>query len=92
MGIRVDSAAESGSRIHPTYDSLIAKVVAWGRDRGEATARMRRALLELESRGLPTTREFHLRVLDHPGWQRGAATTNFLDHHPEVLPPPAEPI
>ena len=40
MGIRVDSAAESGAAIPPTYDSLIAKLVAWGRDRPEAAARM----------------------------------------------------
>src|SRR5919112_441680 len=92
MGVRVDSAAECGSRIHPAYDSLIAKVVAWGRDRGEATARMRRALLELDVSGVPTTREFHLRLLDHPEWQHGAATTTFLDRFPEVLPAPAEPF
>src|SRR5215217_4487237 len=92
MGVRVDSAAESGSRIHPGYDSLIAKVITWGRDRGEATARMRRALIELDVEGVPTTREFHLRLLDHPDWQRGAATTTFLDRHPEVIPPPVEPF
>jgi acetyl-CoA/propionyl-CoA carboxylase, biotin carboxylase, biotin carboxyl carrier protein len=92
MGVRVDSAAESGSGIHPAYDSLIAKVITWGRDRGEATARMRRALIELDVAGVPTTRDFHLRLLDHPDWQRGAATTTFLDRHPEVLPPPAEPV
>jgi acetyl-CoA/propionyl-CoA carboxylase, biotin carboxylase, biotin carboxyl carrier protein len=92
MGVRVDSAAESGSRIHPAYDSLVAKVVAWGRNRSEATARMRRALLELDVTGVPTTREFHLRLLDHPAWQDGTATTTFLDRHPEVLPPPAEPL
>jgi len=90
MGVRVDSAAESGSNIHPGYDSLIAKVITWGRDRGEATARMRRALIELDVHGVPTTREFHLRLLDHPDWQRSAATTTFLDRHPEVLPPPAD--
>jgi acetyl-CoA/propionyl-CoA carboxylase biotin carboxyl carrier protein len=41
---------------------------------------------------VPTTREFHLRLLDHPDWQHGAVTTTFLDRHPEVLPPPAEPF
>jgi acetyl-CoA/propionyl-CoA carboxylase, biotin carboxylase, biotin carboxyl carrier protein len=92
MGVRIDSAAESGSAIHPAYDSLIAKVVAWGRDRDEATVRMRRALTELDVAGMPTTREFHLRLLDHPEWQRGAVTTTFLDRHSEVLPPPAEPF
>jgi acetyl-CoA/propionyl-CoA carboxylase biotin carboxyl carrier protein len=92
MGVRVDSAAESGSRIHPAYDSLIAKVVAWGRDRAEAASRMRRALMELDVAGLPTTRDFHLRLLDHPEWQRGAVTTTFLDLHPEVLPSPFEPL
>ena len=91
MGIRVDSAIESGSRIRAAYDSLVAKVVAWGRDRDEATARMLCALDELEVTGMPTTREFHLRLFDHPAWQRGAATTTFLDRYPEVIPPPPEP-
>jgi acetyl-CoA/propionyl-CoA carboxylase biotin carboxyl carrier protein len=89
MGIRVDSAAGSDEEIPAAYDSLIAKVVAWGRDREEAAARMRGALTEMVVDGLPTTREFHLRLLDHAAWQAGDATTTFLDRHPEVLPPPA---
>ena len=88
MGVRVDSAVESGTRIHPAYDSLIAKIITWGRDRGEAAARMRRALVELEVDGVPTTREFHLRLLEHPAWTNGTASTTFLDRHPEVIPPP----
>ena len=90
MGVRVDSAAESGFTVHPAYDSLIAKVVAWGRDRPEATARMQRALAELAVEGVPTTREFHQRLLAHPAWQSGRASTTFLDRHPEVIPPPTE--
>jgi acetyl-CoA/propionyl-CoA carboxylase biotin carboxyl carrier protein len=92
MGVRVDSAAESGTTIHPKYDSMIAKVVTWGRDRAEATARMRRALMELDVEGVPTTREFHLRLLEHPAWTLGPATTTFLDRHPEVIPPPTDSI
>ncbi len=88
MGIRVDSAAERGETILPTYDSLIAKVIAWGRDRGEAADRMCAALSELEITGLPTTRDFHLRVLENPEWRAGAVTTAFIDRHPQVIPPP----
>ena len=90
MGVRVDSAAEAGFAVHPAYDSLIAKVVAWGRDRAEATARMERALTELDVDGVPTTRELHRRLLAHPAWQDGQASTTFLDRHPEVIPPPVE--
>ncbi|HLL50932.1 MAG TPA: biotin/lipoyl-containing protein, partial [Thermomicrobiales bacterium] len=73
-------------------DSMIAKVVTWGRDRAEATARMRRALMELDVEGVPTTREFHLRLLEHPAWTLSTATTTFLDRHPEVIPPPTDSI
>jgi acetyl-CoA/propionyl-CoA carboxylase biotin carboxyl carrier protein len=90
MGVRVDSAAVSGGEIPPAYDSLIAKVITWGRDRAEATARMRRALTELDVAGLPTTKAFHLRVLEHPAWSEGRVSTTFLDEHPELLPPPSE--
>ncbi|MBW3632383.1 MAG: hypothetical protein KY456_05065, partial [Chloroflexi bacterium] len=76
--------------IHPAYDSLIAKVITWGRDRAEAVARMRRALVELVVEGVPTTREFHLHLLEHPAWTNGTASTMFLDRHPEVIPPPTE--
>ena len=88
IGVRVDSAMESGQAILPNYDSLIAKVIAWGRDRPEAIARMRRALRELEVDGVPTTREFHLALLDHAAWREATATTTFLDRYPEVVPPP----
>jgi acetyl-CoA/propionyl-CoA carboxylase, biotin carboxylase, biotin carboxyl carrier protein len=89
-GIRVDSAMEDGAVILPTYDSLIAKLVAWGRDRDEAIARMSRALAEFEIGGVPSTIPFHARVMASPAFQAGEATTAFLPEHPEVIPPPQE--
>jgi acetyl-CoA/propionyl-CoA carboxylase biotin carboxyl carrier protein len=88
MGVRVDSAAFSGATISPTYDSMIAKVVAWGRDRDEATARLIGALEELQVEGVPTTREFALNVLRHPAWSADPPATTFLERWPEVIPPP----
>jgi len=89
FGVRVDSGMEAGAAILPAYDSLIAKLVAWGRDREEAIARMRRALRDFEVGGVATTIPFHRAVLAHPVFAAGEATTAFLPEHPEVLPPPA---
>ncbi|HEY3294317.1 MAG TPA: acetyl-CoA carboxylase biotin carboxylase subunit [bacterium] len=62
-GIRVDTHIYQGYTIPPYYDSLIAKLIAWGRDRSEAIARMRRALDEFVVEGIKTTIPFHQKVL-----------------------------
>jgi acetyl-CoA carboxylase biotin carboxylase subunit len=77
-GIRVDTHAFAGYAIPPYYDSLLAKVVAWGATRLEAIARMRRALLEFTVGGVPTTIPFHLLVLDNAFFRRGEVYTNFV--------------
>jgi acetyl-CoA carboxylase biotin carboxylase subunit len=77
-GIRVDTHCIEGYTIPPHYDSLIAKVIAWGRDRDEAIARLRRALLEFEIGGIATTIPFHLKVLDNAFFRRGEVSTNFI--------------
>jgi len=77
-GIRLDTHAYPGYAIPPYYDSLIAKLVAWGQTREEAISRMRRALAEFEIRGVPTTIPFHLRVLDNAWFRRGEVYTNFV--------------
>lgn len=59
IGIRIDSAAYSEYSIPPFYDSMISKVIAWGRDRNEAIERMKRALSEFEIKGVETTIPFH---------------------------------
>jgi acetyl-CoA/propionyl-CoA carboxylase biotin carboxyl carrier protein len=87
-GVRIDSAAEPGSAVLPAYDSLIAKLVLWGRDRDEALGRARRALDEFEVCGVPSTIGFHRRVLDEPSFIEGGVTTRYLNEHPEVIPAP----
>jgi len=77
-GIRVDTHAFAGYTIPPHYDSLIAKVIAWGRDRDEAIARMRRGLREFEIGGVRTTIPFHLKVLDNAFFRKGEVSVNFV--------------
>src|SRR5579875_1012862 len=77
-GIRVDTHAYPGYVMPPYYDSLIAKVIAWGRDRDEALRRMQRALAEFEITGIPTTIPFHLAVLDNAFFRRGEVYVNFV--------------
>jgi len=78
-GIRVDSHLYAGYRIPPYYDSLLAKLIAWGRDREEAMARMRRALGELSIEGVPTTAGFHSMLLAHERFRGGDVHTRFVE-------------
>ncbi|MDR5704418.1 MAG: acetyl-CoA carboxylase biotin carboxylase subunit, partial [Armatimonadota bacterium] len=77
-GIRVDTHVYAGYTIPPYYDSLIAKVIAWGKDREEAISRMKRALQEFDIGGVKTTIPFHLRVLENAFFRRGEIYTNFV--------------
>jgi len=80
-GIRVDSHAYSGYVIQPHYDSLIAKLIAWGKNRTEAIQRMERALDEYVIDGIHTTIPFHLKVMKNEVFKRGEATTKFIEEH-----------
>ncbi|MBO8163137.1 MAG: acetyl-CoA carboxylase biotin carboxylase subunit [Brevibacillus sp.] len=81
FGVRVDSAAYSGYQIPPFYDSMIAKVIVWGKDRREAIERMKRALSEFVIDGIATTIPFHLKVLEHEKFVSGEFDTKFLETH-----------
>ena len=78
-GVRVDTHVEPGAVVSPFYDSLLAKVIAHGRDRAEAVARMRHALDHLEVEGVETTIAFHRRVLGHPDFARGHVHTRWVE-------------
>src|SRR5262245_27338222 len=78
-GVRVDSLAHSECTISPHYDSLVAKVIAHGSDRQEATARMRRALDMMVIEGIKTSLPLHLKILNDPDFQAGRVTTSFMD-------------
>jgi acetyl-CoA carboxylase biotin carboxylase subunit len=78
-GIRVDSMVYAGYTVPSLYDSMIAKLIAFGRDRDEALVRMRRALREMKVDGIRTNIAFHLKVLDHPKFIEGDVSTKFLE-------------
>ena len=74
-GVRVDSHLTAPYAVPPFYDSLLGKIIVHGRDRGEAIARMRRALAETLVQGVKTTIPFHLRLLAHPAFVEGRFTS-----------------
>ncbi len=76
--VRVDSAAETGYQVQSFYDSLLAKIVVWGRTRDEAIARMRRALGEFRIEGVKTTLELHRTLMEDEEFCAGRIHTNFL--------------
>jgi len=79
LGVRIDSAAYPGYSIPPYYDSMIAKVIAYGSTREEAISRMKRALGEFVVEGIHTTIPFHLKLLDHEKFVEGQFNTKFLE-------------
>ncbi|HEB12532.1 MAG TPA: acetyl-CoA carboxylase biotin carboxylase subunit [Actinobacteria bacterium] len=78
-GVRVDSHLYTGYFVPSNYDSLLGKLIVWGRDRDEAIARASRALDEFIIVGLKTTIGFHLEVLNDRSFKEGKFSTGFLE-------------
>lgn len=78
-GVRVDTHIYQGYTIPPFYDSLIAKLIVWGKTREEAIERGKRALREFKIEGVKTTIPFHLRILEHPQFLNGKYDTSLVD-------------
>lgn len=92
--VRVDSGLEAGSLISPYYDSMLAKVVAWGKTRQDAIKRLSHALNGYHIEGLATNIDFANAILNHPAFIRGELSTDFIGEHFEdgqaKIAPPTE--
>lgn len=77
-GVRLDSALYNGYEIPPSYDSMIAKLICYGRNREEALARMRRALDEFIIEGIDTNIEFLFNILSNEKFISGEFDTSFI--------------
>jgi acetyl-CoA carboxylase, biotin carboxylase subunit len=77
--VRIDSHIYQGYTVPPFYDSLLGKLIVWGRDRDETLARSRWALEQFVVEGVRTTIPFHLRVLEHPLFRAGTVSTHFIE-------------
>ncbi len=78
-GIRLDTHVYQGYEISPYYDSMVAKLIAHGRDRAEAISICKRALDEFIVEPIKTTIPFHRRVMNDPAFLRGKFSTDFVE-------------
>lgn len=83
--LRVDSGVREGARIHPDFDSLIAKVIAWGASREEAIDRLRGGLERMIVHGTRANLSFLQSALDHPDFRSAHISTTWIDAHLEEL-------
>ncbi len=79
IGVRVDGYIYTGYTVPPHYDSLVAKLIASGRDREEAIARLQRALSEFQIEGIKTTIPLYKDILHDERFLNGSIFTNFLE-------------
>ena len=92
--VRVDAGVEEGDVVPLYYDPMISKLTVWGRTRGEAIARMDRALAEYDVAGVPTTIPFCRFVMQHEAFRAGTFDTGFVDRYltPDALAPPPDAV
>ena len=78
--IRIDHALKENMSVPPYYDPMLAKVIAWGKDRANALIRLREALSEFQIEGVKTTIPLDLKILKSSEFQNGTIDTNFIDN------------
>lgn len=85
LGVRIDGYVYGGYEIPIYYDPLISKLIVWGINRGEAIARMKRALYEYKITGVQTSISFLERIMDAPDFIHGEYDTHFIEKNKKVL-------
>ena len=78
-GIRVDSHIYSSYSVPPNYDSMIGKIISFGRTREASIARMQNALQEMVLEGIKTNKPLHLKILENAGFQEGETNIHYLE-------------
>lgn len=77
--LRIDHALEEGGSVPPFYDPLLAKVIAWGKNRESATSRLIEALKDFQIEGVSTTIPLNVSILEHPEFKAGNYHTGFIE-------------
>ena len=77
-GIRIDSAIYSGYTIPPYYDSMVAKLIVWAKNRKEAIHKMQSAMGEVIIEGIDTNVDYQYEILNHPDYQSGNIDIEFI--------------
>lgn len=80
-GVRIDSAIYTGYTIPPNYDSMIAKIIVYGKDRQTAIDKMRSALGEVNIDGITTNLDYQYDIITHPVFRSGNITTGFIEQY-----------
>jgi acetyl/propionyl-CoA carboxylase alpha subunit len=83
-GLRVDAGYRDGSTVSPHYDAMLAKVIAYGRTRDDATRRLTRALAEAQVHGVTTNRDLLVAILREDEFRAGRTDTGYLTRHDPV--------
>ncbi|CAN7164082.1 Acetyl-/propionyl-coenzyme A carboxylase alpha chain [compost metagenome] len=91
-GIRIDAGVREGDTISPFYDPMIAKLIVWGKDRDEALARMRQALMAYHVVGLSTNVAFLQRLVSSQAFRTADLDTGLIERNEKVLFPPPAPV
>jgi acetyl-CoA carboxylase biotin carboxylase subunit len=79
--VRVDSHIYTNYVVPPYYDSMIGKLIVWGRDREKAIKIMKRALNEFEVYGIKTTIPFHIKMMGNKDFNNNTYDTKYLEHY-----------